>query len=111
MHQQQTAFENIVGKEEIACNKQFLLFPQCFLLCQKIVSPFSVFMTSYLYLLLKWKNLKLVYEVKGLYFKTARKESISYHARKAINTKPERTEKHCEDDLAAKLFSSLAELK
>ena len=31
MHQQQTAFENIVGKEEIACYKQFLLFLQCFL--------------------------------------------------------------------------------
>ena len=40
MHQQQTAFENIVGKEEIAGNEQFLLFPQCFLLNQKIVSPF-----------------------------------------------------------------------
>ena len=39
MRQQRTAFENIVGKEEIACNKQFLLFPQCFLLNQKIVSP------------------------------------------------------------------------
>ena len=39
-HQQQTAFENIVGKEEIACNKQFLLFPLSFLLNQKIVSPF-----------------------------------------------------------------------
>ena len=35
-----TAFENIVGKEEIARNEQFLLFPQCFLLNQKIVSPF-----------------------------------------------------------------------
>ena len=34
-----TAFENIVGKEEIARNKQILLFPQCFLLNQKIVSP------------------------------------------------------------------------
>ena len=31
-HQQQTAFENIVGKEEIARKEQFLLFPQCFLL-------------------------------------------------------------------------------
>ena len=31
-HQQQTAFENIVGKEEIARYEQFLLFPQCFLL-------------------------------------------------------------------------------
>ena len=27
-------------KEEIAHNEQFLLFPQCFLLNQKIVSPF-----------------------------------------------------------------------
>ena len=40
MHQQQTAFEYIVGKEEIARNQQFLLFPQCFLLNQRIVSPF-----------------------------------------------------------------------
>ena len=39
-HQQQTVFENIVGKGEIACNKQFLLFPQCSLLNQIIVSPF-----------------------------------------------------------------------
>ena len=42
MHQQQKAFENIVGKEEIARNEQFLLFPQffftqsenCFPICQ-----------------------------------------------------------------------------
>ena len=40
MHQQQTTFENIVGKEEIAHNEQFLLFPQSFLLNQKLVSPF-----------------------------------------------------------------------
>ena len=39
-HQQQTAFEDIVGKEEIACNEQFLLFPQCFQLNQITVSPF-----------------------------------------------------------------------
>ena len=39
-HQLQTAFENTLGKEEIARNEQFLLFPQCFLLNQKIVSPF-----------------------------------------------------------------------
>ena len=37
MHQQQTAFENIVGKGEIARNEQFLLFPQCFLPNQIIV--------------------------------------------------------------------------
>ena len=40
MHQQHAAFENIVGKGEIARNKQFLLFPQCFLLNQILVSPF-----------------------------------------------------------------------
>ena len=40
MHQQQTAFENIVGKGEIAGNEQFLLFPQCFQLNQITVSLF-----------------------------------------------------------------------
>ena len=40
MHQQQTAFKNIVGKGEIAHNEQLLLFPKCFLLNQIIVSPF-----------------------------------------------------------------------
>ena len=40
MLQQQIVFENIMGKGEIACNKQFLLFSQCFLLNQIIVSPF-----------------------------------------------------------------------
>ena len=39
-HQQQTAFENIVEKGEIARVKQFLLIPQCFLLNQIIVSPY-----------------------------------------------------------------------
>ena len=39
-HQQLTAFQNIVGKGEIARNEQFLLFLQCFLLNQIIVSPF-----------------------------------------------------------------------
>ena len=42
MQQQQTAFVNIVGKEEIAHNKQFLLFPKCFLLNQKVISPFVI---------------------------------------------------------------------
>ena len=44
MHQQQTAaVENIVGKEEIARNKQFLIFPvfstkseNCIPICQYI---------------------------------------------------------------------------
>ena len=66
MHQQQKAFENIVEKEEIARNEQFLLFPQCFLLIQKIVSPVvNNFLTSYLYLLVNWKSLKWACEVKG----------------------------------------------
>ena len=39
-HQQQKAFENIVGKGETVRNEQFLLFPQRFLLNQTIVSPF-----------------------------------------------------------------------
>ena len=33
-------FENIVGKGDIACKEQFILFPQCFLLNQIIVSLF-----------------------------------------------------------------------
>ena len=41
MHQQQTAFENIVAKGEIAHNEQCLLFPQCFVLNQTIVSLFA----------------------------------------------------------------------
>ena len=40
-HQQQTVFENTAQKLEIARNEQFLLFPQCFLLMQKIVSEFD----------------------------------------------------------------------
>ena len=34
MHQQQTTFENIVRKDEIARNKQFLFFRKYFLLIQ-----------------------------------------------------------------------------
>ena len=59
MHQQKTAFENIEGKEEIAGNEQFLLFPQCFLLNQIIVPHLSIFLTSYFHLLLKFKSPKL----------------------------------------------------
>ena len=40
MHQQQTTFENNVGKGEIAHSEQFLLFQQCFLLNHINVSPF-----------------------------------------------------------------------
>ena len=40
MHQQQVAFEKIVGLGEITRYKQFLLFPQCFQLNQITVSEF-----------------------------------------------------------------------
>ena len=43
MHQQQTDFENIVEKGEIARIEQFLLFPQCVLLSQKFVSSLVIF--------------------------------------------------------------------
>ena len=39
-HHQQTAFENIVRKEDIARNEQCLLFPQCFLFNQITVFAF-----------------------------------------------------------------------
>ena len=75
-HQQQTAFENIVGKEEIAHkeqiahkvqiahNEHFLSFPQRFLLNQIIVPYyfvhiFDIFLTSYFYFQLNWKSPKL----------------------------------------------------
>ena len=61
----QTAFENIVEKEEIARNEQFLLFPQCFLLNQIIVPHLFIFLTLYFYLLLNWKSPNLTYQVKG----------------------------------------------
>ena len=65
MHQEQIAFENIEVKGEIAHNEQFLLFPQCFLLYRILYLCLSTFLTSYLYLLLNWKSLKLAYQVKG----------------------------------------------
>ena len=43
MHQQPTSFGNIMEKNEIAFNEQFLLFAQCFLLNQILISPFDYF--------------------------------------------------------------------
>ena len=64
MHQKQTAFENIEGKEEIARNEQFLLFPQCFL-CNQIICPF-VHMSDIIFLFAaELEKPKLAYEVKG----------------------------------------------
>ena len=38
---QYKSFENTVGRGEIVCNKQFLLFPQCFLLIWRLFLQFS----------------------------------------------------------------------
>ena len=59
MHQQQTAFGNIEGKEEIACHEQFLLYLQCFLLCQKIVSPFVNIFDIISLLAAEWEEPKI----------------------------------------------------
>ena len=65
MHQQKTAFENIVGKGEIARNEQFLLFPQCFLLNQIIVSSFVHSFDIISLIASELTSLKLAYQVKA----------------------------------------------
>ena len=65
-HQQQTASENIVGKEEIARNEQFLLFPQCFLLNQILVAHLSIFLTSLLLFAAELEEPKIGTRGKGL---------------------------------------------
>ena len=74
-HQQQTAVENIVGKGEIARSEQFLLFSQCFLLNQIIVSPFvdifhiiSLFAAEFEDLKIGISGKELTYRV-GLYYR------------------------------------------
>ena len=64
--QQQTAFENIVGKGEIARNEQSLRFSQFFLLNQIIESPF-VHTFDFIYLFAaKLEELKIGISGKGL---------------------------------------------
>ena len=66
MYQQETAFENIVGQGEIACNKQFLLFSQCFLLNLIIASPFvHIFGTKTLFAA-EWEEPKIGISGRGL---------------------------------------------
>ena len=54
------SFENIVGKVEIACDKQFLLFPQCFLPILRTFCHFHQIYNCRLQTLWVWKNLKFV---------------------------------------------------
>ena len=48
-HQQQTTFENIVGKGEIARNEQFLFLPQCFQLNQITVYHITTLVSHVIY--------------------------------------------------------------
>ena len=66
MHQQQTAFENIVEKGEIACNEEFLLFPQCYLLNQIIVSPFACIFNIISFFAAELEEPKIYISSKGL---------------------------------------------
>ena len=54
------SFENSVGKGEIACNKQFLLFSQCFLPFRRTFCPFHQILNCSLQTLSVWKSLKFV---------------------------------------------------
>ena len=49
-------FENTVGKGEIACNKQFLLFPQCFLSVWRAICHFHQTCNCCLQTFLVWKS-------------------------------------------------------
>ena len=53
-------FEVTMGKGEIAPNKQFLLFPQCFLPFWRTFCYFRQIQNSHLQTLSVWKNLKFV---------------------------------------------------
>ena len=64
MHQQQSAFENIVLKEEIACYEQLLLFPQYFLL-KSFVHIFDIIFSF----ASKCEKLKIGISGKGLDYK------------------------------------------
>ena len=60
-----TAFENIVGKEEIARYEQFLLFPQCFLFNQIIISQFVYIFDIISLFAVELKSQRRAYQVKG----------------------------------------------
>ena len=57
---QYKSFENTAGKGEIACNEQFLLFPQCFLPFWKTCCYFHQSWNCRLLSLSVWKSLKSV---------------------------------------------------
>ena len=76
MHQQQTAFKNIMGKGEIARNEQFLLFPQCFLLNQIIISPLIHIFDIISLFAAEFEKLKVGISGKGLKGENAGNQAI-----------------------------------
>ena len=57
---QYKSFENTEGKGEIACNEQFLLFPQCFLPIWRTFCHFHQIWNCHLQSLWVWKSLKFI---------------------------------------------------
>ena len=57
------AMENIVRKGEIACNKQYLLFSQCFLPYMTLIFHFKCTLKCRLQFVLIWTSLKFCHLV------------------------------------------------
>ena len=57
--------EDIVRKGEIACNKQFLLFSQCFLPNMELIFHFKCTLKCCLQFVSIWASLKFFHLVKG----------------------------------------------
>ena len=57
---QNKSFENTVGKEQIACNEQFLYSPKCFLPFWRTFCNFQFDENCRLQTLSVWKSLKFV---------------------------------------------------
>ena len=53
-------FEKTVGKGEIACKEQFLLFPQCFIPIWRTCFLFHLILNCRLQTLSIWKSKKIV---------------------------------------------------
>ena len=72
-----------MGKEEIARNEQFLLFPRCFLLNQIIVSPFvNIFDTISLFAA-EFEELRISISGKGL--RDSVKRSLMHMRKESIH--------------------------
>ena len=68
MSLQYKSFENSVGKGEIACNEQFLLFPQCFLPVWRTSCHFHQTQECRLQTLSVWKSLEFVVWERDNYY-------------------------------------------